>query len=121
MKKLALITTLIVSTNALSHSMSPVLFGGKDDPLNSISLTGYVVVPISVGSSTGKDFVITVDDEEVDKVYVSAGSKVRASIPVNLNEPNKVETHHVCSIGMGTTFNTKICTKVKAYWLKKES
>ena len=120
MNKLVTILSLIASASAFSHSMSPVSYGGKDDPLNAITLTGYVVVPITVGSSTGKDFVITVDDEEVDEVYVAAGSKSRASIPVKLNEPDQVETHHVCSIGMGETFNTKICTKVKAYWLKKD-
>ncbi len=120
MNKLITIAALVASSTAYSHSMSPISFGGKDDPMNAISLSGVVVVPITVGSKSAKDFLITVDGEEIDQIHVSAGGKSKAKIPVKLNEPNKVETHKVCSVGLGTTFNTKICTKVKAYWLKKD-
>ena len=120
MKKLLTIAALLATSTAYSHSMSPISFGGKDDPMNAISLSGVVVVPIVVGSKSAKDFLITVDDEEIEQIHVANNSKFKANIPVKLNKPNTVETHLVCSIGLGKTFNTKICTKVKAYWLKKD-
>ena len=120
MKTLITLTALFSSSVIWAHSMSPITFGGKDDPMNAISLTGVVIVPITVGSATSKEFLITVDGEEIDKIRVGANGKSKASIPVKLNTPNTVENHKICSVGLGTTFNTKICTKVKAYWLKED-
>lgn len=120
MKKLIAVAALVATFTAYGHTMSPIFFGGKNDPMNSISLTGVVVVPITIGSKSAKDFLITVDEEEVDQIHVPADEKRKASIPVKLNNPNTVEEHKVCSLGLGKTFNTKICTRVKAYWLKKD-
>ena len=120
MKRILSLAALLLASTAHSHSMSPISFGGKDKPLESITLSGVVSVPITVGSKTGKDFLITVDGEEIDRLYVAAGGKSKATIPVKLFEPNTVENHKICSIGLGETFNTKICTKVKAYWLVKK-
>lgn len=120
MKTITTLAALLAATNVYSHSMSPIEFGGKDDPLNAITVTGYVVVPIAVGSDVKRDFLITVDGQEIDRMTVEAGQKKKAKIPVNLNKPNTVENHKVCSIGIGTSINTRICTRVKAYWLKEE-
>lgn len=120
MKWTITLAALLATANAYSHSMSPIRFGGEDEPLKSITVTGYVVVPITVGSPVTKDFVITVDGQEIDRIKVHAGQKNKAKIPVKLNEANRVENHKVCSIGIGASMNTKICTLVKAYWLKKD-
>ena len=120
MKRIIALTALLATANAFSHSMSPITFGGKKDPLKSITMTGYVVVPITVGSHITQDFIITVDDEEIETIKVHKGQRRKKDIPVKLNEPNRVERHEICSIGIGSSVNTRICTQVKAFWLVKE-
>ena len=110
---------LLAAANAYSHSMSPITWGGKDQPLESISVTGLVVVPITVSSRITQDFIITVDGQEVERIKISKDQRRQADIPVKLNESNRVEKHEVCSIGIGLSVNTRICTLVKAYWLQR--
>ncbi|WP_339386697.1 hypothetical protein [Vibrio caribbeanicus] len=121
MKSIFTIAMLLTAANACGHSMSPITFGGKDKPLESISVTGSVVVPITVGSEITQDFIITVDGQEVDRLQIDEGQYRQADIPVKLNEPNRLEKHEVCSIGVGLSINTRICTQVKAYWLQRKS
>ena len=121
MRSIFTIAVFSAATNAYSHSMSPITFGGKDKPLESISVTGSVVVPITVGSEITQDFIITVDGEEVDRLKIDKGQRRKADIPVKLNQPNRVEKHEVCSIGIGLSINTRICTQIKAYWLQRKS
>ena len=121
---LSYVVALVLSMAAfivLAHSMSPIEFGGKKNPSQSITMTGLVFVPITIGTRTAKDYLITVDDEPFDTVFINANSQKMIKIPVKMHKPNRVERHLVCSIGKGSTFNTKICTKVKAYWLKDDS
>ena len=102
---------------ASAHSMSPIFYGGAENALESITLSGVVLVPISVGSHQRQHFLITVDDEDYKKILVEAGNETSLEVPVKLFQPNHVELHRVCSIGLGEGFNTRICTRVKAYWL----
>ena len=99
--------------------MSPVTFGGKENPMQSITVTGVVMVPIEVSSEVPKEFIIEVNGMEFETIKVGAHSKVKTIVPVRLNHPNVVENHKICSIGQGLTLKTKICTKVKAYWLQE--
>lgn len=116
--KLALAYVLL-SSLASAHSMSPIEFGGKSNPLQSISVTGVVLVPIEVGTKAPKVFAIEVDGVEFNRIQVAKDSIAEITVPVRLNNPNVVENHTVCSVGQGIYFNTKICTKVKAYWLQR--
>lgn len=118
---MAALVLSMAAFNVLAHSMSPIEFGGRKNPTQSITMTGLVFVPITIGTRTAKDYMVTVDGIEFDNISLNANSQKMIKIPVKMHKPNRVERHLICSIGKGSTFNTKICTKVKAYWLKDES
>lgn len=114
-----LLISLFLPSLAAGHSMSPIKFGGKNNPMQSISVTGVVLVPIEVGTKNPKVFAIEVDGVEFKRIQVAKGGLTKLTVPVRLNNPNIVENHTVCSVGQGSYFNTKICTRVKAYWLQR--
>ena len=107
----------LFATMANAHWMSPVSWGGKDN-LNSISIDGFVSVPVTIGSNTPKDIEIYIDGNLFSRFKVSENQKVTTKIPVKLSKSGVVEYHKICSLGVGNTFNTKICATVKAFWLE---
>ena len=108
---------LLFTSAAHAHWMSPVSWGGRDN-LNSITINGVVRVPVTVGSSTLKDIEIYVDGNLFSKFKVGENQKVTQTIPVKLSKVGEVERHKICSLGYGSTINTKICATVKAFWLE---
>ena len=85
--KLLVIPLLLMSGFAAAHSQGPISFGGQDDPTNSITLTGVVMVPIIVGAGQDNaDFEITVDDLEPYKtIRVMSHEQMKVVVPVMMD------------------------------------
>jgi hypothetical protein len=122
---LALVLSCAFVTHANAHSHSPTSFGGPDNPLDAVTVTGVQTVTITVGNlnSFPQSYEIYVDDELVGTTSEVAPNLFRKlPIPVKLSKPNTPEIHKVCSISVakeGDMFRSKICTEAKLYWSKK--
>lgn len=118
MKKSIILSLSLISTLTNAHYMAPVNWGGRDQ-LDSITTSGWVFVPVTVGTDSEKDFEIFLDGELISFLTIPKNKTKTSKIPIKLSTQNEVEYHKICSVGYGTTFNTQICTVVKAYWLQQ--
>ena len=126
MKIALVILTLLASGFANAHSQTPSDFGGAKAPLDAITITGVVEVPITVGNLNKyvQSYEITVDGKVAGKVTIGSRLFRKLQVPVKLHKPNTPETHEVCSVsaaGEGAMFRTRICTKAQLYWLDRSS
>lgn len=114
----------LVAGGAQAHSHSPTNFGGPENPIDAITTTGVVTIPIAIGNLNQfpQAYEVYVDDELVGTTSEVAPNLYRKlPIPVTLDTPNTPEVHKVCSVSVardGDMFRSKICTKAKLYWKK---
>lgn len=118
MKTIALLLPLISSFSVHAHIMGPITWGGPDNLMESTTTDGKVIVPIMIETRKQNDFDIEVDGELRQTFTLAANETRKFRVPVFLREKNgKVEKHSICSISSGNV-RTRICTRVKAVWLK---
>lgn len=118
MKKIALLLPLVCSFTIQAHVMGPISWGGPDNLMESTTVDGIVIVPIKLEAYDGSDFDIEVDGTVIKTFTLAKNESRKFRVPVQLREKSgKVEKHKICSVSSGK-IRTRICTKVKAVWLK---
>ncbi|AUS02720.1 hypothetical protein NVP2275O_139 [Vibrio phage 2.275.O._10N.286.54.E11] len=117
-----LIVAFTTSPSTNAHSHTPISFGGLQNPLDAITMTGVSTVMITVGNLNNfpQAYEVYVDDEKIGTTTeVPPGLFRKLPIPVKLNKPNTPEIHTVCSVSVAREndmFRSKICTEAKLYW-----
>jgi hypothetical protein len=124
MMKLVALTLLLASTGAVAHSHEPRFFGGKDEQLQSLSLSPKKVIPITVGNINGltQQFLITVNDKPVADLVLKPFTEIDIRVPVQISRPMKVEHFQICSISVPASkegFGFRMCTDAQVFWSKK--
>lgn len=119
MKTITLLIPILCSFSLQAHVMGPISWGGPDNMMQSTSFTNRVTVPIMIQTYDKNDYDIFVDGIKYRTVTIPKNQTKKFMIPVPLREQTgKIEHHKICSVAAGN-IRTKICTKVKAVWLKK--
>ncbi|WP_339149999.1 hypothetical protein [Sutcliffiella sp. BMC8] len=123
MKPLAML--LLLPTLAMAHSQTPTVYGGKQAPLDAITLDGEKIVPIELTTLGQKPqrYEITINGEFVGETQqIGNNNYVTLPIRVELDEPNKAQEIEICSISIpqdGETYRTRICTIAQLIWKQK--
>ncbi len=116
---------LLVPSLVLAHSQTPTVYGGKDDPVNAISLDGEKIIPVTVNTLGQRpvSYEITINGEFVGETeQIGNNSYVTLPIRIEIEEPNKAVEYEICSISIpqdGETYRTRICTIAQLYWKLK--
>ena len=123
--KIVLIISFLL-TILFSHSQTPIVFGGKDKKLDTLSTKQVKTVAISIQNLNSYEQQYYI---EVDNKYIGLTQKLRhnqvikLNVPVKINKANKLEIHNICTVSVPRNeeelFKTKICTKAYLYWLKE--
>lgn len=108
MKKI-LITTLLFSSNAFSHSQAPTSFDIK-------TLTRSVEVELTIMnlSDDKKSFDMLVDDEFIGVSFFLNPQESKDVKVKLMATPDIIKTHNICSFSKaskGEMFNTKVCSR----------
>lgn len=110
-----------------AHSQTPIIYGGKNNKLDSISLNQGKVVPIVLQNLNkySQSYEISVDSLVKHKVLNLGENKIRKlNVFVKINKANTLELHKICSISIpknkNEMFKTKICTKAYLYWVEEK-
>ena len=119
MKKLITLSIVFATSLAFGHSMSPQYFGGAQNPVQGMTTTGFVIVPIKVSTGNPATIEISIDGKRQYAFDLAKYGRKQIEVPVTLDKPNQVETHEVCSVSKQGISSTKLCTTVKAYWIHK--
>jgi len=118
---------LMTGITLYAHSQTPIIYGGKEDKFDSISLTQTKIVPISIQNLNNfkQKYSITINGEPVGRTsFILKGERRNIKIPVKIQKPNKLKTYKICTTSIPNNkemFNTKICTKAYLYWAKKKN